>query len=657
MSNDSSLKGSTAVSHPTRIASAREKLQSSGNVPDNTVRPVIKDSWQRCITGHVDPQIAKKDLELGSGQLEELRQEHHELLSASDIIMREAKELLAESGTVMHLVSPTGTILDYEGDPATLELASNYQLMPGANWTEQAAGTNAIGTALNIAAPVQVHAFEHYSEDISRWTCSAAVIRDPFEKRLLGAVNISGLENTLHDYCLALAISGARRIEGQFAQMKLAKRDSLLGVTINNFASSCNDGVLLFDLGGKLIRANPQVDRVLAARGIKINLTPYNPILTLNEEGDYHSEAKPVLDQIDKRWIEPVMHQGEAIGYLAVIPLPSRSPKKEGETSTNTSSTNKPEATGFSRLVGKSAPYMMAVQQAKRLSKAPIPVLLQGETGVGKELFARAMHDESAGQGGEFVALNCGGLSRDLLAGELFGHVEGAFTGALRGGMIGKIEAANGGTLFLDEIGEMPLDLQPMFLRVLQESEICRVGENRPRKVNFRLVAATNKDLTQEVAEGRFRMDLYYRISSMTLTIPPLRERKGDVSLLAQSIFNNLVEQHEAGSKRLSKPLLELLEKHPWPGNIRELSNLVTAAFFLSDEVELGPGDLPQDFLMAHINETTAVHTNPLDLAEKEVISRAIKEQGGNLTKVAKELNIAKSTLYIKLKKYGLQRP
>jgi transcriptional regulator with PAS, ATPase and Fis domain len=223
--------------------------------------------------------------------------------------------------------------------------------------------------------------------------------------------------------------------------------------------------------------------------------------------------------------------------------------------------------------------------------------------------------------------------------------------------MIGKIEAANGGTLFLDEIGEMPFDLQPMFLRVLQESEICRVGDTRPRKVNFRLIAATNRDLAQEVAEGRFRMDLYYRISSMTLTVPPLRERTGDVSLLAHNIFAHLLEQHSGDQKRLSKPLLDLLEKHSWPGNIRELGNLITAAFFLSDREELGPEDLPKDFLAAnlegHEGEEVA---NPLDFAEKEVIIRSIREQGGNLTKVAKQLNIAKSTLYIKLKKYNIKR-
>ena len=655
MSYESSLKGSAAVSHPTRIASAREKLLTDGNLPDNTVRSVITASWQRCVSSHVDPLVAKRTQELGADELQGIRRQHKELISASEVIMREAKELLAESATIMHLVTPSGMILDYEGDPATLELARNFSLIPGANWNEQAAGTNAIGTALNIGAPVQVHAFEHFCENISRWTCSAAVIRDPFEKRLLGALNISGLKNTLHDYCLALAISGARRIEGQFAQLKLAQRDLLLGATIDHFTSSGSDGVLLFDMEGKLVRANTLADKVLAARGIKINLTPYNPILTLNSEGVFTPESERALNQIDQNWVEPVIHQGEQIGFLAIIPLPARQSQRALNTVANIPPPSK--STGFFRLVGQSPPFLKSVQQAKRIAKAPIPVLLQGETGVGKEMFAKAMHEEGPSQSGEFVALNCGGLSRDLLAGELFGHVEGAFTGARRGGMIGKIEAANGGTLFLDEIGEMPLDLQPMFLRVLQESEICRVGEARPRKVNFRLIAATNRDLAQEVAEGRFRMDLYYRISSMTLTIPALRERKGDVSLLAQNIFAHLLEQHSGDQKRLSKPLLDLLDRHSWPGNIRELGNLITAAFFLSDREELGPEDLPKDFLSAQMDTQEDDDANPLDLAEKEVINRAIREQGGNLTQVAKQLNIAKSTLYIKLKKYGIARP
>ena len=652
MKQDASLKGSAAVEQPRRIASARERLLSVGTLPDESVRSVIKASWQRCVSEEVNPQVAKRVIDLRGEQLENIRESHRELICASETIMRDAHDLLAESGTMMHLVAPSGVILLSQGDPKTLDLAHQYQLVPGANWDERVAGTNAIGTALSIGSPVQVHAYEHFCENINSWTCSAAVIRDPFEDKILGAVNISGLKNTLHDYCLALAVSGARRIEGQLAHLLLSKRELLLGETLDRFAAPGNDGRLLLDLEGRLVRSNQQAGRVLAARGIKLDLTPYNPILSLNGERRLALPVQTLLAQLQREWVEPVRHRGTTIGYFAVIPFPL--PRSSQTQARSGGARGGAEGTGFGRLVGQSTLFLKTVQQAERLAKAPIPVLLQGETGVGKELFANAMHEAGPHRDGAFIALNCGGLSRDLLAGELFGYVEGAFTGARRGGMTGKIEAANGGTLFLDEIGEMPLDLQPLFLRVLQESEICRVGETRPRKVDFRLIAATNRDLAEEVAEGRFRMDLYYRISSMTLTIPALRLRRGDAPLLAEHIIARLVEQHGGDPKRLSPALREALDGQSWPGNIRELSNLITAAYFLTDGDELTPDDLPMAPPAA--SSATDGGDNPLDLAEKAVITRVIEEQGGNLTRAAKALNIAKSTLYIKLKKYGLQR-
>lgn len=664
MNLKTTLRGSAAVKHPTRIAKAREELLSLGALSDDSVRPLIQASWQRCVTDEVNPLVAKQAIEMEGCQLDSIKASHHELISASEPIMREAKDLLADSGTIMHLVAPTGTILCYQGDDHTRALAANYHLVPGANWNESVVGTNAIGTALSVGSAVQVHAFEHFCENISVWTCSAAVIRDPFDNRIMGAVNISGLKNTLHDYCLALAVSGARRIEGQLAQQQMAKRDLLLGVTLDRFTIPGNDGLLLIDQEGRLVRTNHHADRVLAARGIQIDLSPFNPILTLNEEGRRANQSKPILDQFNREWLEPVVYQGEQIGYLAVVPFPSPRRKPRQPDTGVTQITAGENDNGFSRLVGCTPQFVKCIQQATRLAKAPIPVLLQGETGVGKELFANAMHEMSPSNGNAFIALNCGGLSRDLLAGELFGYVEGAFTGARRGGMTGKIEAASGGTLFLDEIGEMPLDLQPMFLRVLQESEICRIGETQPRKVNFRLIAATNRDLAQEVAEGRFRIDLYYRISSMTLTIPSLKERSEDVVVLAEHILEKLAKQHEGGRKQLNPELKALLEQYAWPGNVRELSNLITAAYFLTDRDELTPADLPMDL---HIErdpgpvcsseggaECTAA--NPLELAEREVICRVIQEQGGNLTRAAKQLNIAKSTLYIKLNKYGIDR-
>ncbi|MDO6562406.1 sigma-54-dependent Fis family transcriptional regulator [Amphritea sp. 1_MG-2023] len=651
------LRGTAAVEQPLKIAKARETLLNKGALNDNAVRPVIQASWQRCLKEDVNPLVASNRLEVEGSQLSSLSDQHEALISAAKPIINDAKDLLTDSGTIMHLVAPSGIILCSQGDEHTRALANDYRLMPGANWNERVAGTNAIGTALNTGLAIQVHAYEHFCENINDWTCSAAVIRDPFEHSILGAVNISGLKDTLHDYCLALAVSGAHQIEGQLAQHRLAKRDLLLSLTLERFNTPSNDGLLLLDNRGHVIRNNHQADRVLAARGLNIDLTPFNPIQRLNQKGTFSAQATSIINQLQPQWLQPIHYQDKQIGILAVVPFPTRQPSAIHHAANQSEPIHEP---GFSRLVGRNALFLKLIQQASRLAKAPIPVLLQGETGVGKELFAHAMHEVSPANNKAFIALNCGSLSKDLLASELFGYIEGAFTGARRGGMIGKIEAANGGTLFLDEIGEMPLDLQPLFLRVLQESEICRVGETQPRKVNFRLIAATNRDLAEEVAQGRFRMDLYYRISSMTLTIPPLRERHEDIVQLAEHMLEELTQRYGGIKKQLSHALKLQLEHHSWPGNIRELSNLITAAYFLTDAAELTPEDLPTPLqnssaVISHGHQTIETDT-PLQHAEREVICRTLQQQGGNLTRTAKALNIAKSTLYIKLQKYGIDR-
>lgn len=657
-----SLRGTAAVEQPLKIAKAREVLLNKGAIQDNAVRSVIQASWQRSISTDVNPLIANQEVKMSQYQLDSLKENYQGLITAAKPIIRDAKNLLADSGTIMHLVAPDGTILCSQGDDNTLDLANNYWLVPGVNWSEKIAGTNAIGTALSTGSSIQVHAFEHFCENINIWTCSAAVIRDPIDNTILGAVNISGLKETLHDYCLALAVSGAHLIEGQLVHQQLAKRDQLLGVTLELFSMPRNDGLLLLDLSGYVIRSNHQADRVLAAQGLKIDLSPFNPILSLNKNEHFSEQLTSVIHQLLPEWIEPICHHGEHIGFIAIVPFPTPRHNPTQPLPKDPKVTAESNQKGFSRLVGNSPLFKKSINQATRLAKTPIPVLLQGETGVGKEMFANAMHEMSQANNKEFIALNCGSLSRDLLAGELFGYIEGAFTGARRGGMTGKIEAANGGTLFLDEIGEMPLDLQPIFLRVLQESEICRIGETYPRKVNFRLIAATNRNLAQEVAEGRFRMDLYYRISSMILTIPPLRERHEDILMLAEHILEGLTAQHGGPKKTISPALQSLLQHHRWPGNIRELSNLITAAYFLTDSEELTPDDLPTPLqnitpVTQEIqNDQTVATINSLDQAEKEVICRAIQEYGGNLTQAAKQLNIAKSTLYKKLNKYGIDR-
>jgi transcriptional regulator with PAS, ATPase and Fis domain len=307
-----------------------------------------------------------------------------------------------------------------------------------------------------------------------------------------------------------------------------------------------------------------------------------------------------------------------------------------------------------------------AIQKAQQLAKATVPVLLLGETGVGKELFARGIHQASTRADGPFMALNCGSLSRDLLTSELFGYAEGAFTGARRSGMKGKIEAADGGTLFLDEIGELPLDIQPHLLRVLEESEVLRLGENTARKVNFRLIAATHRDLRAEVAEGRFRADLYYRLAVTIISIPPLRERKADLPELLEHWLTVSRDRFGVSNAMIDDAALERLLNYAWPGNVRELRNAIEGAVLMTVDGVVRIGDLPaeiqtpsvfasaQDEPHGGTYETVPEGVRSLDAAEAAAMRFAIQKSRGNLTEAAARLGIAKSTLYQKVTKYGL---
>ena len=250
---------------------------------------------------------------------------------------------------------------------------------------------------------------------------------------------------------------------------------------------------------------------------------------------------------------------------------------------------------GFDHLIGKSTGMRHAVQKARLLTQVVAPVLLQGETGVGKDVFARAIHDGGRHRDGPFVALNCGGLPRDLLASELFGYVDGAFTGARRSGMVGKIEAARGGTLFLDEISEMPIDLQPYLLRVLEGGEIYPLGSTEARTVEFRLVSACNRNLRDEVSASRFRSDLFYRVCITELHIPALRDRKEDIPALVEHFSREVAEHDRVPTKPFAPDVLAAFGNYAWPGNLRELRNVVEGMMLVCEGDVVGLRALPAE--------------------------------------------------------------
>jgi transcriptional regulator of acetoin/glycerol metabolism len=503
-----------------------------------------------------------------------------------------------------------------------------------------------------------VHGAEHFCSGIKLWTCSATVIRDPIHGEVLGVLDVSGQRDSFSRHCLALVVITAGRIEAEAARRTVELRHHLLQAGLGRPSAG---GMVFFDRNGRLVEVDPHAARSLRTMGVQLESAPGQKVDALDADRTVGAGRLP--EWLKAEWVEPVRRGGEQLGTIVVLPEPVRWGRvRPGGQSLLTTRSAGMAPSGRDEIVGTSAPLRQALKKVQLLAEVDVPVLLLGETGVGKEMFARALHTGGHRKDGPFVAVNCGGLPRDLLASELFGYVDGAFTGARRSGMIGKIESASGGTLFLDEIGEMPLELQPYLLRVLEGGEVYPLGGAKPRTVEFRLVAATNKDLRAEVSAQRFRSDLFYRISVTSLPIPALRERREDIPALVEHFGRDVALRHGSRQKRFEPDALSALGTHTWPGNIRELRNVVEGAVLMATGETVTVSDLPgdvtslRDEAQGRGSASSSRTVVDLEAAERAAISAAIVACRGNLTLAAKELRVSKSTLYLKVKKYGLDK-
>ena len=316
----------------------------------------------------------------------------------------------------------------------------------------------------------------------------------------------------------------------------------------------------------------------------------------------------------------------------------------------------------FSDIVGNDPQFLNAIRLAQLAATTDATVLLDGESGTGKELFAHAIHTEGENRDGPFVVVNCAGLPQSLIESELFGHVPGAFTGATREGYAGKFEQAHNGTIFLDEISELPIEMQAKLLRVLQDKTFTRLGGSRPVTTTARIIAATNRDLGEEVRNQRFRADLYYRLNVLRITIPPLRAREGDVFHIAEHIMEKLAARHGVPTPKISWEVHEALARYDWPGNIRELENLLERAIILAN----GGEEITVDHIPGDLTPTTGPRVSGaevssgsgeenLDTIERSAIMAALRANHGNVSRTAHRLGVSRNTLYRKIEKYNLR--
>ena len=595
---------------------ARELFFEKGRPPEGWVPDVIVRSWQRCAQ-HLDNAMAMPPNRIDSHVLEERRQLNGQLRRAVQPEMDALAELVSASDSVVLLADAEGCILDAVGGLGFLHKAQQVYLQSGVHWSEEARGTNAIGTALVEGDPVLVRGRQHYLEANGILSCAAAPILSP-QGELLGVLDVSGDSEHMHKQALGMVRLATQIIEHRFA-LKTAESKSAALLRFHHRAEllgSHREGLLILD-DTQIIGANRGALQLLGTDWRSLLGSSVEAWLDLPVPGAHGRSEKGST-------------AGEG-AFHTLLDRRSPTPKKDvvraddeiyfdGETSAK-------------------------LHKARRLLDAGIALLIHGETGTGKEVFARRLHALSRRSRGPFVAVNCAALPESLIESELFGYTKGAFTGACRHGMPGRVREADGGILFLDEIGDMPLGLQARLLRVLQERQVQPLGGGRAVSVDFALICATNRNLATMVETGAFRADLYYRIQDFTIRLPALRERS-HLRELIHELMGRLGGDLMALS--VDEDALLALSEYPWPGNLRQLSSTLRTLIALSEYGDtLTREQLPEE-IGNHPRLQKSVLPGGHDLQSQtdRAIAEALAECDGCVSAAARRLGVHRSTLY-----------
>jgi transcriptional regulator of acetoin/glycerol metabolism len=642
------------MTEQTEIQRASARFIENGTIPE-TVRRLVVTSWQRSQHHGISVERMRAPI-IPETELVERYSTNSTLVEAARPALRQARLFLADADSMIVVTDPSGLILETAGDPRTIDFGHVIHLEQGGLWKETDIGTNAIGTAIAALEPVQIHGEEHFCEKVRVWTCAATPIWHPQDGDLMGVVDISGPARTFNPQSLAFAVAVRHQIEGALAQSINLEHERLLRYFLKKRSLWANEHIVAVDQRGAI---------VYGAEGALRTLDTHNPGLASNGRISSLKNVPGVAwgatlrELLPSASIEPVIDRNRQIGVVLVLHNRRRA---------SVSTIEHPlteRLLDFDEILGESAVMQEVRERARKMALTSAPILIEGETGVGKELFARAIHSIGTTSSGPFVPVNCGGIPRELFGSELFGYSKGAFTGAREQGHAGKIEAADGGLLCLDEIGEMPLELQPFLLRVLEDGVVYRIGSNEGRPVRVRLVSMTNRDLLAEAEAGRFRRDLYYRIAVLRLTIPPLRNRADDVVSLTHHFARMAATRLERPLPEFDEEVLQVFSLYAWPGNVRELRNVVENMILLGNSDRLRLDDVPMEVrqhasskVSAPLLQLTGSSASPnLRLSERAAIESALAEARGNITNAAKRLGIARSTLYRKLEEYGIARP
>lgn len=653
------------------------------------LRSEVAESWNRCRDLKINHQkIEYKNL-LSPNEYNRIVKHNQNLIKITNPLFSAFHELNALNGSALFLCDRNNVLLLRHTEKTSNPFPHRNLILD-----ERNIGTSANALCVIHKKPIQLLGLEYYNDGFAKYDTinSAAPIMGK-DGNVLGSITIrQDIPYSLLDhnnfqvtfihtlaltYAMAATIENGLKLQSSYdilesASKRLrATRDSLLisNETLKASWSLMDEGMALIDQNGEIFYINKKGSEIL-------NI---NPASTMNRNirniRNYLVQSSTLIQMVDKGEnidIEDIIRIGNHEKKYLISVRPVLINEKNSNTKNAVLRITPIEKINalvnrisgasasfyFKDIVGESKIFTAALKAAKNFSSIHENILLIGESGTGKELFAQAIHNDHNPKG-PFIAINCAAIPRNLIESELLGYEGGSFTGAERKGRPGKIELANGGTLFLDEIGDMPFELQAVLLRVLEDKKIMRLGGHYYNKVNFKLIAATNKDLYQMVKDGVFREDLYYRLSVLTIKIPALRERGSDTEVLSRYFIESYCRKIGRAIPRLNAATLKTIKKFNWPGNVRQLENALIYAVNVTTGSTITPNNLPgyiEDKIEEDFPKTEKIlKLSPLKDSERNTIQAAIIESRNNIATAAKMLKISKPTMYRKMKKFGIE--
>jgi transcriptional regulator of acetoin/glycerol metabolism len=651
-----------AVEHVKRVRSVVQNRMDRQSVSAVASGSRITESWIRCLNDYqLDPDNRDDPEVVGHVELQERQESLADLRIVAEVEMANLYQQLAGSGYAIMLTDRDGVLLSFFGDPGFTHAASKSGLMQGAVWSERVQGTNGMGTCLVERRPISVHQEEHYLSRNIGLSCAAAPIFN-HTGELVAVLDASGESRLAQQHTLALVSASVQMIENRVFLHQFRNEYIVRFHNRPEFVGTLSEGAIAVSVTGRVLAATR---RALLLLGIQ---SP-GEIVGRDITDLFNISFSGLIDCTVKKAFHPVpifeIRHGARFFAVSYAPLPVQ---REGRQPTPP--TALPRAADTSTPLDKlqfGDPSMLRnVQIAKRVVERNVAVMLLGETGTGKEMFAQALHRSGSRADKPFVAINCASIPETLIESELFGYTSGAFTGARKDGQCGKILYANGGTLFLDEIGDMPVALQTRLLRVLEEREVLPLGGDTPIKLDIRLISATHCDLQERIGRKEFREDLYYRLQGVTITLPPLRARADRPQLVRHLVMQ---ESEGDGNVRVDDELLAALVQHPWPGNIRQMRHLLRTMVALRESDLLTMADLPAEFgagltLAANVTAPAAAsgpapdgNLNPLENAERHALIEELTRHSWNISTLARQLKISRNTLYRKVQRLNITNP